>query len=249
MKFVFRATLLLVLLIFTINSTGRSQVLISLILGDELNTGNVEFGLDGGINFLNISNIPNAKTLNDWHLGFYFDIKTKQKNLFIHTGVIVKSKMGAAGIEPYPVGDSYVDSAFAGGSIERKINYFHVPVMLRWRFIDFFHLEGGIQLGLRYTAYDHFIKDVYNDEDLKFSYDIKDNFERIDAGGVAGIGYKLQKGEGVTLSVRYYYGFVDIDKITAGSQIPSSTYLCVSIPIGRGKINREKAQKETEEKK
>ena len=29
----------------------QSQVLIALLLGDELNTGKIEFGLDGGINY------------------------------------------------------------------------------------------------------------------------------------------------------------------------------------------------------
>lgn len=32
--------------------TSRGQVLISLLLGDELNSGKIEFGLDGGVNFM-----------------------------------------------------------------------------------------------------------------------------------------------------------------------------------------------------
>ena len=37
--------------------TANSQVLISLLFGDALNSPNIEFGLDGGVNFANIANL------------------------------------------------------------------------------------------------------------------------------------------------------------------------------------------------
>src|SRR5215217_2165088 len=100
------------LLLLMINPSARSQVLISLLFGDKLNTGKIDFGLDGGINWLNMSNTPNAKYLFDWNLGFYFDIKMQEK-LFIHTGVLVKSKMGTSGLNPYPLATNALDTAFA----------------------------------------------------------------------------------------------------------------------------------------
>jgi hypothetical protein len=80
--------LLLVFMIAGMSLTSRSQVLISLLLGDKLNSGKIEFGLDGGVNWLTMSNTPNAKYLFDWNLGFYFDFKMKNPHLFIHTGVL-----------------------------------------------------------------------------------------------------------------------------------------------------------------
>ncbi len=93
--------LVLTVLTLTISMTAKSQVLISLLLGDKLNTGKIEFGLDGGVNWLTMSNTPNAKYLFDWNLGFYFDFKMKNPHLFIHSGVLVKSKMGTTGLDPY----------------------------------------------------------------------------------------------------------------------------------------------------
>ena len=90
--------LVLTVLTLTISMTAKSQVLISLLLGDKLNTGKIEFGLDGGVNWLTMSNTPNAKYLFDWNLGFYFDFKMKNPHLFIHSGVLVKSKMGTTGL-------------------------------------------------------------------------------------------------------------------------------------------------------
>jgi hypothetical protein len=226
--------------------SANSQVLISLVLGDKVNSDKLEFGLDGGVNWLNMTNTDNAKQLFDWNLGFYFDFKMSQ-NLFIHTGVIVKSKMGTSGITPYSLNNQDLDTLFLGGNVDRKINYFNVPVMLRYRFVNYIHAEAGIQLGLRYSAFDIFSKEIYAEDDLTFKNDIRDNYTRLDAGGIAGIGYKLQQGEGITLSVRYYYGFVDVDKILSGKQQNSALYLCASIPIGKNKAEK-KAQEKAMEK-
>jgi hypothetical protein len=56
-------------------------VLISLLLGDKLNSGKLKFGLDGGVNFSSISNINPSKIHTGFHLGFYFDILLKEKKI------------------------------------------------------------------------------------------------------------------------------------------------------------------------
>jgi hypothetical protein len=236
----------LMILMTVMSITSKSQVLISLLLGDKLNTGKIEFGLDGGVNWLTMSNTPQAKHLFDWNLGFYFDFKMKNPHLFIHTGVLVKSKMGTKGLGPYSLGNDTLDNAFAGGTVERKINYFNVPVMLRYRFDSFFHLEGGVQLGLRYTGYDVFLQEISNEDDLTFKNDVADNYTRIDAGVLAGVGYRLHKGEGMILSLRCYYGFVDADRVLDGNQNYSAIYITGAIPIGKGKAEKKAAEKAAE---
>lgn len=226
---------LLLPVIFSLFSYGvQGQVLISLLLGDKLNSDKLEFGIDGGMNLLNISNTASAKTLTNWNLGFYFDFKMKEK-LFIHTGVIVKSRMGVANLTPYSLNNNQLDSLFTGGSVDRKLNYFNVPVMVRYRIIEYLHAEGGIQLGLRYKSFDYFKNGINNKEDLVFKNNISDNFTRIDAGAVLGLGYKLKKGKGMTLSARYYLGLVDVDKQASGNQQNRALYINVSIPVGRSK--------------
>ena len=49
--------------------TGHTQVLISILLGDKLNTGKIEFGLDGGANWSTIKNLDGAKSLTSFNLG------------------------------------------------------------------------------------------------------------------------------------------------------------------------------------
>ena len=175
----------------------------------------------------------------------------KNPHLFIHSGVLVKSKMGTSGLKPYSLNDVYLDSVFTGGSVDRKINYFNVPVMLRYRFNNFIHLEGGVQLGLRYTGYDLFKNEINQKDDLTFLNDVKDNYTRIDAGGLAGVGYRFNKGEGLILALRYYYGFVDADRVLAGNQHYSAIYISGAIPIGKAKAERKAKEKaaEMEQKK
>lgn len=105
---------------------GHSQVLISILLGDKLNSGKLEFGLDGGVNY---SQLDQSKANGTFNLGFYFDFKLKNPNLMFHTGVIVKSTMGAKDLPTYLLNDPELDAAFAvGSSVERRLSYFNVPL-------------------------------------------------------------------------------------------------------------------------
>jgi len=71
----------------------------------------------------------------------------------------------------------------------------------------------------------------------------EDKINKIDAGMMAGIGYRLFKGTGWTIGAKYYYGFVNVFKGMPGTK-NSSFFIKMNIPIGAG----EKAQKKGEEK-
>ena len=62
----------LLIFIFFIGFQGHSQVLISLIFGDKLNSEHIEFGLEGGANFSNLQGVSSDFKSN-FNLGFYFD--------------------------------------------------------------------------------------------------------------------------------------------------------------------------------
>lgn len=230
-KTIFLAAFLLVSL------SASPQVLISLLLGDALNTDKIEFGLDGGVNFANIANLETSKPLPLFNLGFYFDIKIKNQLMF-HTGVLVKSTQGADKLNPYSLNDPGLDEQFADGYVTRKINQFSVPIMLKYRFAERFHVEAGPMLALRSTGNDVFTNTVIDKGDLTYKLDIKDNYKRIDAGIMAGAGLKLNKKvqKSAQLGVRYYYGLVDPLKDNQGDkQNFTSWYLYFSIPIGAHK--------------
>jgi hypothetical protein len=229
-----RKSLLIISFLITCYS-ANSQVIISLLFGDKLNTEKIEFGLDGGVNFSNINNLDPGKSLALFNLGFYFDIKFSQQ-LMLHTGVLVKSNQGADKLNPYILNDPNLDSVFVDGYVTRKINNFSVPILMKYRFATYFHVEAGPMLALRTKGSDVFKNTINDKEDLSFNLDISDQYKRIDAGIMVGAGFKVSKvSKSTQAGVRYYYGLVDPLKDNPGdTQNFSSLYIYISIPIGAG---------------
>lgn len=227
-------TLLIALTFLFCSTASNAQVLISLLFGDKLNTGTIEFGLDGGLNWTNINGIDNTDYLMGWNLGFYFDIKLSDPWM-VNTGVVVKGNMGGEGLPVYSLGIPNLDEEFSdGGSVTRKLNYFSVPVTIKYTFENHIYVKAGIQLGLMYSGHDTFIKSVKDDDDLEYEVNIKDQYHPLDAGLAFGLGYRLMSGNGMNIGVNYYYGLIDvrIDDSTP-SELNQAIYLNVGIPIGK----------------
>lgn len=170
-----------------------------------------------------------------FNLGFYFDIKLKEQ-LFIHTGLIMKSPMGADALKTYPLAIPELDTLLAGGEIRRKLGYINIPVMLRYRLKNFVYAEAGMQVGLKTKAIDEFTSTVQTDEDLRYLQDIKDDVNTIDYGAIFGLGHKLKQGTGMNVGLRYYLGLADIYKNNPGDPFSNRVlYVYLGIPIGAKK--------------
>ena len=223
---------------------AKGQVLISLLLGDKLNSGKVEFGLDGGVNYPNMRGLTEGKAKGLFNIGFYFDIKTKNPKWMVHTGVLVKASLGTYGLPVYSLNNPDLDNAFAGGQVQRKINYFNVPFGMKYKFSDRIFAIGAIVPSLRSKAYDIFTNTSPDGGDLEYKRDVKDQFHRLDFGLMGGLGYRLMGGNGMNLTLRYYYGLVDVVvDDTTPNQYNTSVYLAVGIPIGAGKAREREAGK------
>ena len=231
-------------IIFSFSYTANSQVLISLLLGDKLNSEKLKFGLDGGVNWSNITNLDPSKYKAHFNLGFYFDFLLKENTRwYLHTGVLVKSTMGPQGLAPYTIGNAELDTLFAGGKISRKISYFNVPILARYQFKNMLYIEAGPNLGLLYKAYDIFYADVEDKEDLTYNLEVRDQYTRIDVGVMAGVGFQVIKGTGYNFGMRYYYGLTEIMKENTGDPQRNSTfYLYFSMPVGAGEKAKAKAE-------
>jgi len=243
---IFFKIFLIISLIFIVK-TAHSQVLISLIFGDKLNSPNLEFGLDGGINFSNISGYDNTKYYPGWNLGFYFDFRMSEKTQF-HTGVLVKSRMGVRYLDPYPSGDDELDSIMKNdGRVDRVLKYFNVPATIKYNFYKKWYMEGGIMLGLLAKATDKFTSSTDAGDKLTVDKIITDQLKRIDAGLLVGTGVKLKKKLGMSVGFRYYYGLMNIYKDPVGDKFHNNTniYLYASIPIGAGKAQEKRDAKES----
>jgi len=236
--------ILTLILICVIPRQANSQVLLSLLFGDKLNSGKIEFGLDGGVNLSNMSNTE-GNMAHDWNLGFFFYIDLAEKS-FIHTGVLVKSKWGVNNLYPYPTGDEDVDSLMLEeGTMDRNISYFNVPITYCHYVYKGIFLEGGFMFGLRSKGTDELRATSDVGDEVIVSVDISNQLTRLDAGLLGGAGYKFQKGLGVSLGVRYYWGLIDVHTDNFGIKHNNSNlFFFFTAPIGKGKAERKREEKE-----
>ena len=210
----------------------QSQVLLTVIFGDKLNSEGLEFGLEGGINWSNISTLDADKSLSSFNLGFYFDFKLKDQ-WNIYTGVLVKSKMGDLNLSDNDLAFLEITPSEEEGEYSQKMNYFIVPALLKYNFKNRIYVEGGPQFGLMYKSWVEFLSD--NDDRSVRTRDYnKDKINKLDAGVTIGTGYKLMADSGMTIGIKYYYGFANVYKGVSGTN-NSSLFLKVNIPIGAAK--------------
>lgn len=233
MKNLTRSVLLLVLS-FLFAVSARSQVLITLIFGEALNTPKIEFGLVGGLNRSYFNNYNNSEGLNNFNLGFYFHILMKNQS-YLSTGVLVKSNVGATGMPTYPVNDPGFDELFKDGVLTTKVSYFYLPILFHQRFNNRWYLEGGMQIGPRNNAKDIFDVES-NGGDLSYTLKVKDDYHFLDFGVAGGAGYKFRKEiKSMSAGILYYYGLVDVRRAEDITIKNSSIYFFFKIPIGVGK--------------
>jgi len=212
-----------------ISSAAQSQVLVSLLLGDKLNAPGLDFGLEGGYNWSKLSGMQSSKSLSTFNLGFYFDIRMKDQ-LSLYTGVLVKSKMGLAKLSQDDLSFLQTEIYDEEGNYSQQISYFLVPALAKYKFKNHIYLEAGPQFGLMHKAWVEFQSKVEGKESRIREFN-KDMISRLDAGVVGGVGFRLQKGEGMTIGIKYYYGFVDVYKDKAGTK-NSGLFLKFNIPVG-----------------
>jgi len=244
--------LLLIITLLVAGMAAQSQVLITILLGDKLNSEGLEFGLEGGLNWTNISGLDTKEYARKWNLGFYFDIRIKNQ-WSLSTGVLVKSNFGVDNLtdsDLLTLGATYyesLDTITLEGGYSQKINSFMVPVLLRYKFKNHIYAELGPQFSLMYNSWVEYESDIDGRDAIIKEYN-KDKINKIDVGIMVGAGYRLLKGVGWTIGAKYYYGFVDVFKDVSGTK-NSSIYLKLNIPIGAGEEAQQKAAKKAVKKR
>jgi len=221
--------IILIFSVLFVSYTAHSQILISLLLGDKLNSDGIEFGLEGGLTTSNINGFNNDGALNTFLLGFYFDIRV-QNNFYLHTGVEGISNTGMAKLSDQDIQLLDGQKLDYPGKYNEVINAFYVPILAQYRFKNHLYIEAGPQVGWLYNSYIYYTS-KYDNRDIKIKDPNKELLNWFDGGISVGAGYRLMKGKGWTIGARYYQGLTNVFNHVSGSKSHALNIVC-KIPIG-----------------
>jgi hypothetical protein len=224
--------LIITVLLMVINAT-RSQVLISILFGEKLNTGKMVFGLMLGNGWNTLTGYSQSAATSNFNLGLFLTLKLNH-GFSLQFDALAKYKMGAEELPVYRLNDPLLDSIFQQGQLQRSIKYLALIPTIQYRVWKNFNAELGPHISLRTKVAD-LLRSGTTEGDLQLEKNSADSTTRFDLGLATGISYQFNKGTGVKLGIRYYAGFIDLFKESAGMQANRSVQLNVYIPVGRGK--------------
>lgn len=225
----------------TITMPVRSQLLMGLIFGDNLNSENLEFGLSAGINFSNVTKLDGVKTKSGLQLGSYFYYKPKEVHS-LHIELLAFNDHGTDNIPTYQLNNTNLDAVLTDAEVARTNKYISLNVLYRYRLIDHFYLEAGWSGGILTKAFDQ-ITQIVEEREISIRNDLTDDYNRLETGPIAGVSYKFLKSEGVAVNLFYYHGITNTLKDSGIKN--RSLRVGASIPIGKKKKQR-KMQEEKE---
>lgn len=213
---------------------AQSQVLMSLIFGDDLNSEKNLFGLHMNESTHHLSNYGPGKDLRSFSMGLFFSHRINEKWMW-NLEMLAKYKRGMKGLPFYDLGDEELNALFQESTAAKTIKYLSVPFTMRYYRTEKLFLEFGPQISMRMKAWDKFeTKDGANK--LEYKHDIRDQINKFDIGYVVGIGVMVGKDHINALGIRHHQGFSDVIKDSPGNQHHSQWALYANLPIGRGKM-------------
>jgi len=177
------------------------------ITGNAQNTGELQFGLGGGINFSSIDiDDDNIETgsLSSFNVAFsteyYFDdrLGLKAKIIYDNKGWSGKT------IDPDNILET-IDTDF-------NLTYITVPIMANWHFGSLQSRAKSFVTRPWYVSLGPYVGFLTKAEDSELGVDLKESFKSIDFGAALNFGLRFEIADFTKLFVEYdgQYGFADI---------------------------------------
>ena len=157
--------------------------IITLFIGTNAFSQEIDLGVKAGVNFSKISDVDNLSNKTGFQAGVFAGIKFTDK-----VGVqadVLYSQQGAE---------------FDYGKFD--VNYVNIPIVLKYYLVQGLNLQAGPQFGFVLDD------DIY--EESFGTNSIKVNAEKSDVSAVVGAGYDFPFG--IRLDARYNFGFTDVLK-------------------------------------
>jgi hypothetical protein len=159
-----------------------------------------------------------------------FNIRLSE-HLYLNPSFYPLYQLGAKNYPVYSTENSSLDTFQDEYEITRELSYFSLPVMLRYKLTKLVYVGAGPQFSLMAKAEDTFYASV-DDNSLTYKRVITDEMNRIDVGVAGGVFVRFHETKGVTLSLRYYQGFIGTEKNNDTKVLNQNFQITVGIPVG-----------------
>ena len=234
MRFIFKLPLFFAF--FLLAGSAKSQVIMSLIFGDKLNSDSNMFGLHIDYSWNNMTELGESNAMTNFNLGLFFTHKFENK-WQVNVDMLAKYRRGASGIPAYDLGDDNLNDYYGDTEFTRSIKYLSLPITMRYELPQRLFLELGPQVSFRLKAIDEFEAELPQG-DITLDVDIRDEVQKFDFGYVAGIGWFFDKESLNAIGFRFNGGFSDVMKNDPGKQAHQQWGFYCNLPIGRGKMDK-----------
>jgi len=240
-----------IFLMIFIPITANSQAMWALIFGDKMNTDQIKLGLllGGTTSYFTKAQTVAFRPNIAFAIGAYVDVKIDKRGKWhLQNYLLFKAPKGAAGLdvnyESFPVDPSILENM---DMIKRSLTYIQLTPIMRYCFNPEWNIGIGPYGGLLMIA-----RDTYSAKEdrgaLTHRVRMWRNFVPIDFGLAFDVQYRLLKGEGIQINLRYEQGLINIYKKSTGMyDLNMAFQLGVGIPIKSTKAPKE--GKEVKEEK
>lgn len=208
---------LMALLLTAVPTPASGQVLMGFLAGNLLSSKDFNIGFEIGMNFAQLDEISGAERMNQGVFGLFADWRFSD-HFHLGGSVLPVSARGATGIDPVPTGDPSFDTQTANGTMERKLSYVDIPILLRWALKREEGLRIGVgpQVGFRTGATDRYEARTAGGTRFTAERDIEGKTAGVDAGISFDVEYRFKL---LSIGARYTHGLVDTDDSAGGGEV------------------------------
>jgi hypothetical protein len=214
---------------------ANGQVLIGLLLGDKVTSEKFHLSLNIGANFSDLKGMEDTKIRPGFFLGLGGEWRFAE-HWFLQPEIGVFYYVGANNLPmDYFPPPPEVEDIVTGNEVSRRLNYFTIPVLLKYGVAgNRLHLGAGGQVGFLTSAQDKYEGTSDNGNPVTVDQDIKDYTVSTDLGLLFNVEYKF-KPDVLSMGIvaRYYLGLTDTVKDNPGDPVYNSVFsVLLTVPIG-----------------
>jgi len=204
-------------LLAVVPASASAQVLIGILFGEKLSSPTFNMGFEIGLNFATLDGMKGAERMNQGVFGLFADWRFSEH---VHLGgsILPVSARGATGLDPVLTGDPSFDSQVANGTMERKLSYVDIPILLRFALNREKGLRVGVgpQIGFRTGATDRYNAKTSGGSKFTAERDIEGRTAGVDFGVSFDVEYRLKM---ISVGARYTHGLTDLDESPGGGEV------------------------------